>query len=166
MSVTPRPLADRFWPKVQKAGADECWLWTASVGSHGYGQLSMPGRGPEPAHRIAWTLTNGDIPPGMWVLHRCDIQRCCNPAHLFLGTDADNVADMHQKKRGRMPERQVGDRHPKTKLSDADVTRVRALRAQGESYAVLSKAFGVSISALSQIVNGRARTHVSGEADA
>jgi hypothetical protein len=82
-----------------------CVLWTGSRNG-GYGELwaALPGQSNRKvkAHRAAWTVANGQIPPGMQVLHRCDTPPCINPEHLFLGTQADNVRDMDAKgRRGR-----------------------------------------------------------------
>lgn len=92
-----RPLPERFWAKVNKTG--ECWLWTASFDGRGYGQIGAgPGRNKR-SHRVAWELTYGPIPEGMYVCHHCDTKACVRPDHLFLGTHGDNVRDMIAKKR-------------------------------------------------------------------
>jgi hypothetical protein len=89
-------LADRFWAKVEKT--EGCWLWNASLGSTGYGQINSGGRGkPLKAHRVSWELHYGQTQ--LQVLHRCDNTRCVNPSHLFLGTQSDNMKDMASKKR-------------------------------------------------------------------
>lgn len=98
--------AARFWAKINKngpapahcPGLGPCWLWTGHCqkGTHPYGTSS--GR---LTHRLAWVLTNGPVPDGLRVLHRCDVCNCCNPAHLWLGTQKDNVDDMRAK--GRQP---------------------------------------------------------------
>lgn len=104
-----RNVAERFWAKANVLGPDECWLWRASVTSRGYGRFRLHGKS-RGAHCVAWLLDRGPIPPGQLVLHRCDVPLCCNPAHLFLGTQGDNVADMDAKGR-RNPSR--GPRDPR-----------------------------------------------------
>jgi hypothetical protein len=99
-STQPRPFEQRFWEKVDRRGPDQCWLWTAALTGNGYGVIRLDTHLPRvQAHRASWMLSNGPIPDGLWVLHRCDTPRCVNPAHLFLGTRADNVQDMIAKGR-------------------------------------------------------------------
>jgi hypothetical protein len=106
-------VAERFWAKVSIAGPDECWLWTGAVRGgrrSGYGSFAM-GRKQVLAHRFAYMLEYGPIPRDVDVCHRCDVRLCVNPAHLWTGTNADNVMDCVQKgrswqgrqKRGRTP---------------------------------------------------------------
>ena len=94
-------LAEKFNAKIKRG--DGCWLWQASVTADGYGRMGIGGPGNKRmlAHRVAWQLYVGKIPDGMLVLHKCDNPPCCNPKHLFLGTDADNARDMSRK--GRHP---------------------------------------------------------------
>src|SRR4051812_40806119 len=98
MARTPRPLADRFWPRVSVGRAEMCWLWQGSLAETGYGKLCDEDGSKIYAHRAAARLTGRD-PTGKVVLHLCDTRRCTNPAHLVVGTLRDNIADMVAKRR-------------------------------------------------------------------
>ena len=90
---------ERFWSKVVKT--DECWNWQGAIQSKGYGSVSVAGKS-QSAHRVSYEMRYGKIPPGLFVLHRCDNRKCVNPGHFFLGTALDNYTDMVNK--GRMAE--------------------------------------------------------------
>jgi hypothetical protein len=97
-------LAERFWSKVDQRDPDECWEWTAGRTAAGYGYLATTrAAGPIYAHRWSYEQHIGTIPEGRYVCHRCDNPPCVNPAHLFVGTHADNMADMKAKGRVRKP---------------------------------------------------------------
>lgn len=126
-----RPLEERFWEKVDRKGADECWPWTAGTFADGYGAISVDGK-PRRAPRVAYELVNGPILDGLELLHSCDNPICVNPEHLSPGTHAENMADMAKKGRAG------GFR----KLSDAQVGEIRALSMPLKE---ISAAYGVSI---------------------
>lgn len=146
MAYAARPLGERFWEKVDKSG--DCWLWTASLTRGGYGQFPLRKGIIRRAHRIAWQLANGDVPEGMWVLHRCDNPRCVRPDHLFLGTPQDNSADMAAKGRGS---KLRGSAKPGAKLTEADVVIIRAERARGVTGTELGRRYGVHRSTIYHI---------------
>ncbi len=98
-----RPLAERFWEKVNVRTINECWEWNACTYHHGYGKFSLTRCHPVYAHRVAYELTYGSIPPGLLVCHTCDNRPCCNPSHLFVGTQKDNMQDCKRKGRMSMP---------------------------------------------------------------
>ena len=94
-----------FWVKADKT--ESCWLWQALKNKTGYGVVNYNYK-TQLAHRVAWTLTHGDIPAGLYVCHKCDTPGCINPDHLFLGTQLENMRDMASKGRSRR-----GKRYPR-----------------------------------------------------
>lgn len=141
------PLATRLWSRVNKYGPihpvlkTNCWEWTGSVVGNRtkYGQIQIDGR-PKKCHRVSWEITNGTIPEGGQVLHKCDNPVCVRPDHLFLGSHQDNMDDMINKGRKRTA---VGVRVGGAKLDDHKVKLMRLLRSQGRSIVSLGKEFGV-----------------------
>lgn len=143
-------LAQRFWAKVRRGGDGECWLWAASTTGSGlpYGQFALPREGGRQghcyAHRMAWLLTHGAIPDGLKVCHRCDVPTCCNPKHLFLGTQAENLADCRAKH--RMPSVRRGK-----KLSIAARASIVSQLRAGARQVDLAAAHGVSKSIICRL---------------
>lgn len=151
----PRPLEERYWAKVNKTeGALQgCWEWTGAI-RNGYGVIGLGGRGAGVvgAHRLSWEWHHGPIPEDLWVLHRCDNRRCVRPDHLFLGTNADNHADMWSKGRGYV--------HPTAKLQPDDVRAIRAALAAGVSQNELARRYGVWPGQIWNIAHGITWKHV------
>jgi hypothetical protein len=129
---------------IQKAEADPntgCWLWAGCVHANGYGKVKVAGK-TGLAHRHAWQLFCGDIPAGKIVCHRCDTPLCVNPAHLYVGTDADNSRDKIARGRDR---KATGTDAAHAKL---DWSAVAAIRASGLSCAKLGAVHGVNPSTI------------------
>lgn len=131
---------ERFLKYAQKT--DGCWLWKASIDRHGYGRALIDGKRVG-AHRAAWALFKGEIPAGMQVLHRCDVPRCVNPEHLFLGTGFDNMQDMIAK--GRAP-------HIKNPVATPE--KIKYVIASKEPGSAICRVTGLSRSTVQKIKDG------------
>lgn len=144
------PAPNDFLSTIDRsAGPDGCWPWTGAIGSRGYGNVRFRGRQCG-THRVAFELATGVNPAGMFVLHRCDNARCCNPAHLFLGTHADNMADRTHKRR-----QSRGSRHGNAKLNEVSAILIRQLHRRGATGLALANSFGIDDAIVSEIVHGR-----------
>jgi hypothetical protein len=157
-SIQPRnSIADRLWSKVDKSG--ECWTWTGFRDPNGYGRIMIrepQGNRPSLAHRVAWELVNGPIPEGMNLCHHCDNPPCVRPDHLFLGTDADNMADASRKGRTTF-----GERGPAAKLTEQDAKDIRARYAAGGiSQQTLAKEYGLAQATVSELIRRLTWTHL------
>ncbi len=129
-----------------------CWLWTGFVNPFGYAVVTIDRGVTVRAHRVSYELWNGPISDGQHVLHRCDVRSCINPAHLFLGTNADNVADKVAK--GRQSK---GCGTGRAKLTENEVAAVRA--AEGTTRAIAAR-FGIGKSQAHLIRSGQAWRHL------
>lgn len=133
---------------VDRQGPTDCWMWTGSTLPSGYGRV---GGGPTPteyAHRVAWELTYGPIPDGLFVCHSCDTTGCVSPRHLFLGSHRANMADMVAKKRNS------------TKL-DADAVRAIRRRAITESVSAIAKDYPVGEMQVRRIIARKYWRHIT-----
>lgn len=158
----PMPLRERFWSKVNKSGPivraelGRCWEWTGYK-LKGYGRITAGPRSLHVlyAHRVAYTLYVGAIPKELHVLHKCDHPPCVNPAHLFLGTEADNSTDKVRKGRSAS-----GERHPQARLTAKQVRQIRALVASGAKRKDVARQFHVHYMTVVFIVTGKTWTRV------
>lgn len=165
-----RKTPDDVWRCVGQRGPDECWEWTGSMNPDGYGRCHWQMKNRK-AHRVVWEIVNGSIPNGLFVCHRCDNRRCCNPAHLFLGTHKENMQDRNTKRRVAHgarspavlhPDRIVrGEANSRARLKVDDVVEIRAAVAKTRAEVEpLAKRFGVSISHIRKIRSGDAWKHL------
>jgi hypothetical protein len=146
--LSPQQIA-HFWEKVQKT--DGCWYWTGAKLPNGYGAVGLYDTSYY-AHRVAWAIYYGDTTK--FVLHKCDNPPCVNPAHLFLGTQLDNMHDCTSKGRKTPPPRIC-------KLTEEQVQRIRAIHAEGLfGYRHLGYIFGVDRAVIKKIVKHRIWKHI------
>lgn len=155
-------VEERFWPKVMKPmDWSACWTWQGATKRRGYGQFKVFSYTTASAHRLSYALYYGVNPGELHVCHRCDNPACVNPAHLFLGTNADNVADKVAK--GRAVGRdQRGERNSAAKLSARAVHEIKALIAAGHKNTRIAARYGVTHQLISRIRRGRSWAEVVG----
>lgn len=175
----PPTPEDMLWRKVDRSNPGGCHPFLGCLDKHGYGKAydarvrRTGGRGwaTVRAHILAWEYANGrPVPKGMLVCHSCDNRDCCNPAHLWLGTSAENSADMVRKGRSASGDRSRsrlhpeslprGESHPLTHLTDARVREIVARLRLGETQSSLAAEFGVRQGTISKIAGGKTWGHL------
>ena len=147
---------DRFWSKVDKRGPDDCWLWLGTknlpndcgmvYGNFGVRSVSYR------AHRFSWMLANGQIPNGLFVMHKCDVPLCVNPHHLFTGTAGDNNRDAMRK--GRITK---GENVNTAKLTEDQVVEI--YHSPG-GFTELGRAYDVCATTIMKIKRGLSWKHL------
>ena len=140
----PLPLVDRRLLGDVRVDDKGCWVWTASRLKSGYGVIALT-RGEKLAHRASYARFVGPIPKGKQVCHKCDNPPCCNPDHLFLASQRENLWDMVSKGR---------DSKPGARLTPEQVTEIRTRKTRGPTR--LAREYGVSISHIHRILKHEA----------
>lgn len=162
-STLPVAPESRFWDHVNVNGPiireelGQCWEWTGRLNRGGYGQFRWNQQQVTGAHQAAWRLSDGDIPEGLCVLHKCDNRRCVRRLHLWLGTKRDNNRDRDIKGRARGPR---GEQCHLAKLTSLQVLEIRRRRSGGISAKLLAHEFMVDRTLIWMIVTRRIWSHV------
>jgi len=159
----PIPINQRFWAKVNKDGPiirpeiGPCWIWTGKINKrYGYGMFCHSHSAYTQAHRFSYALTNGPIPDGLLVCHRCDNRPCVRPTHLFAGTHQDNSMDAVNK--GRWT---TGEKNGASKLTADQVKEIRLRYASGtESQKTIAADFGINRAMVSYLCSGHSWKHL------
>jgi hypothetical protein len=156
----PETMEERFWEKVDIKSVDDCWMWQAGgllENGYGYGKFNID-KVIYNAHVVAWKITNGSIPDGLYVLHTCDKPGCCNPNHLFLGTQKDNWMDCYRKNRANHV---FGSRCGSAKITEQDVVKIRVFYKTGNySQNKLGEMFNLSGRSICAVVRKEQWKHV------
>lgn len=175
----------RFWAKVIVTDKFSCWFWTAAQHRSGYGAFKFMNETLK-SHRISYIFSFGHVPDGMFICHKCDTPSCVNPNHLFLGTSADNMADMASKGRSikgdrhpfrkhpelmsrgeshylrKNPEKIMrGESKPNAKLNAGLVLKIREMSVDGLTRKEIASALGVGFYSVVNVLRGRLWTHVN-----
>lgn len=133
-----------------------CWLWVGSVGQSGYGRFNTGVKGKMvPAHRLSYEMRNGPIPPGMFICHKCDTRLCINPDHLFVGTPAENMADMRRKGRSL-----TGEKNVNAFLSDPVIRGIHKMYEEGLFVAEIANEVGVTIPTVNNVLSRKVWKHL------
>ena len=147
-----------FWSKVQVKGPKECWPWQSGLDQKGYGVFWTGERGMH-AHRFLLCLQIGRILlPDEHALHTCDYRCCCNPSHLFVGSNIDNIEDKKRKGRHRgwkHPNSPRGENHPRAKLTARQVISIRKQLAAGKTLTALAQKYGLTVQNIWHIHHGK-----------
>ena len=150
-------IIERFWSRVDRGEPEECWLWKNEYRNKArYGYFHFNSRSML-AHRFAWMIANQqDIPHELCVCHTCDVGWCCNPSHLFLATQVENMKDKARK--GRAPK---GDRNGRSKIKEEDALEIKRLLGSGSlSQAEIARRLGLHPNLIWQIASGTTWRHL------
>jgi hypothetical protein len=141
-----------FWSRVDGSSLDGCWPWLGGKNTWGYGSVFYRGKNSN-ASRVAAILSHGEVPEGLVVCHSCDNPLCCRPSHLFIATQAENLADCRAK--GRAVYRTGCDHHRATaKVTPEQIMDARRAYESGETQTSIARRLGVHSSTISRAVRG------------
>lgn len=157
---------ERFGRRIAETDdPSDCWEWTGARTAAGYGRFTIHPEGKtvhQYAHRRVYEDVFGPIPDGWEVCHECDNPPCCNPAHLFIGTHADNMRDMADKGRNPGNGHIHGVKHHNAKLNPEKVLDIRARHTTGTTGRALAKEYGVTESTISRVILRKGWRQVAG----
>lgn len=152
--------AKRFWSKVKIGNPDECWNWIPKVNRYGYGQFLIHGHH-HSAARFAYELTNGPLPKELLACHKCNNRACCNPSHIYAGTQKENIQDCKQAGHFHDLIHKRGIEHHNAKLTEDDIRQIRDAYANGIATELqLAKRFNVTRANIYLIVRRKHWTHL------
>lgn len=152
---------ERFFSRVNKLGDEDCWEWLGRKDKDGYGIFTIGHKTEYPAHRVSWVLYGNRIADDMQILHKCDNPSCVNPAHLFIGTQLDNIRDMQNKNRNVNPPIHRGIENGNVKLTEFTVAKIKYfLNKKVYTEEQLAKIYGVAKSTISAISTNRTWKYV------
>lgn len=149
-------ILERIMQKTDSSG--ECWLWQGNFYNNGYGRISYQNR-QRLVHRLMYALEVGQIPSGKVVMHQCDNKACVNPKHLALGSQADNLLDMHRK--GRWYADRRGSHNGRSKITEDQVREIRDLRIKGLTCPQISMALKIPLGTVESVASNRTWKHVA-----
>jgi hypothetical protein len=170
MDIT-RKIKNRFWSKVNITQDGQCWNWNASINRSGYGQFWLDDK-MRLAHRIAFAIYNNDLSiiyntknyhkcnnTFKCILHKCDNKKCCNPNHLFIGTNADNIKDKINKNR---QQHMRGSSNGYSKLKENDILEIRKnyIPRKNGGMIFLAKKYNVSTTNICDIIKRKTWKHI------
>lgn len=144
-------LEEKFWEKVDKKGEDECWNWKGALNKDRYGQFNYKGK-PKLSHIVSYILVHGNVPKGLFILHKCNNPSCVNPKHLYIGTQADNMKQMVKDGRSL-----YGEKNPNSKLNWEIVNKIRAEYVNDRNITIrkLSNKYNMPLGTIQNIIEDK-----------
>lgn len=163
-----RSVTNRFFSFVNKNGPTPdhkpdlgaCWIWGGALKPAGYGVFSFRGLSLF-AHRVSWMMANGEIPSGLFIIHKCDLPCCVRPDHLMAGTQSDNISDAFRKGRMRGHLKAMkGSKNGMAKIDESDIPKILSMLGAGMTQVEIAKQFGISNVSVRLIGIGATWKHV------